>query len=40
MVWKSRELKKKFAPDKSWIATEADLNKLEELIEIVKSKRG
>ncbi len=38
IVWMPRGLKEKFAPDKAWIATEADVQNLEELTEFVKAK--
>ncbi len=40
VVWMSRELKEQFAPDKAWIATEADVTNLPELIEFLGAKRG
>ncbi len=40
IVWMSQELKEKFAPDKTWIATEADVKNLQELAKFLKAKRG
>ena len=39
VVWMPQELKKKFASDKDWIATEADAKNLEELTEFLKDKK-
>lgn len=38
VVWMSRELKQKFAPDKPWIATEADVGNVGELLAFVKAR--
>ena len=39
MVWMPKELKERFARDKDWIATEADVQNLEELAEFLKVKK-
>lgn len=40
VVWMSQELKEKFAQDKPWIATEADVKNLQELTEFLKVKKS
>lgn len=40
IVWMSQELKEQFAPDKTWIATEANVTNLPELMEFIRTNRG
>lgn len=40
IVWMPQELKKRFARDKTWIATEDDVKNLEELTGFLRVKRG
>lgn len=40
IVWMSQELKEQYAPDKTWIATEANVTNLPELMEFIKTSRG
>ncbi len=39
VVWMPQELKEKFAPDKAWIATEADVKNIKELTQFLKSRK-
>jgi len=40
VVWMPRALKARFAPDKAWIATEADVSSLQELHEFLATNRA
>ena len=40
VVWMPQKLKQEFAPDKAWIATEAEVSSLQELAQFLKNKRA